>query len=89
MRFFQKIGKFALFSIKLTINQTIWVEKLRKIRFFWENKYEFSSIISTNNYMWVHIGAKAKTIIVPHKTKVEIVHKSSPTKTSTIIVENT
>ena len=31
MRFFRKIGKFALFSIKLTINQTIWVENSEKL----------------------------------------------------------
>ena len=30
MRFFRKIGKLALFSIKLTINQTIWVENSEK-----------------------------------------------------------
>ena len=39
--------------------------------------------------MWVHISTIAKTIVFPHKTKVEIFHKSNPTKTSTIIVENT
>ena len=39
--------------------------------------------------MWVHISALAKTIVFPHKIKVEIVHKSNLTKTSTIIVENT
>ena len=39
--------------------------------------------------MWVHINALAKTIVFPHKIKVEIVHKSNFTKTSTIIVENT
>ena len=39
--------------------------------------------------MWIHSSALAKTIIFPHKTKVEIVHKSNLTKTSTIIVENT
>ena len=39
--------------------------------------------------MWVHISALAKTIVFPHKIKVEIVHKLYPTKTSTIIVENT
>ena len=38
--------------------------------------------------MWVHINTLAKTIVFfPHKIKVEIVHKSNPTKTSTIIVE--
>ena len=39
--------------------------------------------------MWVHISTIAKTIVFPHKTKVEIIHKSNLTKTSTIIVENT
>ena len=39
--------------------------------------------------MWVHIGAKAKTIVLPHKIKVVILHKLYLTKTSTIIVENT
>ena len=39
--------------------------------------------------MWVHISAIAKTIVFPHKIKVEILHKLYPTKTSTIIVENT
>ena len=39
--------------------------------------------------MLIHSGALSKTIILPHKTKVEIIHKSNPTKPSTIIVENT
>ena len=39
--------------------------------------------------MWIHSGALSKTIILPHKTKVEIVHKSNHTKPSTFIVENT
>ena len=33
--------------------------------------------------MWVHISTIAKTIVFPHKTKVEIFHKSNLTKTST------
>ena len=78
-----------MFSIKLTINRTIWVEKTQKNHIFPENKYKFSPIVSTNNYMWIYSNALAETIIFPHKTKVEIVHKSNPTKTSTIIVENT
>ena len=39
--------------------------------------------------MWVLISTIAKTIVFPHKIKVEILHKLYPTKTSTIIVENT
>ena len=39
--------------------------------------------------MWVHISTIAKSIVFPHKTKVEISHKSNLTKTSTIIVEKT
>ena len=39
--------------------------------------------------MWVHISTIAKTIVFPHKIKVEILHKLYPTKMSTIIVENT
>ena len=39
--------------------------------------------------MWVHSSALGKTIVFPHKIEVEIVHKLYPTKTSTIIVENT
>ena len=39
--------------------------------------------------MWVHISAKAKTIVLPHKFEVVILHKLYLTKTSTIIVENT
>ena len=39
--------------------------------------------------MWVHISTKAKTIVLPHKIEVVILHKLYPTKTSTIIVENT
>ena len=34
MRFFPKIGKFALFSIELTSNLIIWVEKTPKNRIF-------------------------------------------------------
>ena len=30
MRFFRKIGKFAIFGIKLTSNLTIWVENSEK-----------------------------------------------------------
>ena len=33
--------------------------------------------------MWVHISKIAKTIVFPHKTKVEISHKSNLTKIST------
>ena len=33
MRFFLKIGKFAISSIKLTSNLTIWVEKFKKLEF--------------------------------------------------------
>ena len=33
MRFFQKIGKFALFGIKLAIKLTIWVENSEKLDF--------------------------------------------------------
>ena len=33
MRFFRKIGKFALFSIELTPNLTIWVENSEKLDF--------------------------------------------------------
>ena len=33
MRFFQKIGKFALFVIKLAIDLTIWVENSEKSDF--------------------------------------------------------
>ena len=33
MRFFRKIGKFAIFSIELTSNLTIWVEKSEKSEF--------------------------------------------------------
>ena len=39
--------------------------------------------------MWIHSSALGITIIFPHKTKVEIIHKSNLTKTSKIIVENT
>ena len=39
--------------------------------------------------MWVHISTIAKTIVFPHKIKVEIFPKLYPTKTYTIIVENT
>ena len=39
--------------------------------------------------MWIHSSTLGKTIIFPHKTKVDIVVKSNPTKTSKIIVENT
>ena len=39
--------------------------------------------------MWIHSSTLGKTIIFPHISKVDIVDKSNPTKTSTIIVENT
>ena len=39
--------------------------------------------------MWIHSSTLGKTIIFPHKTKVDIIDMSSPTKTSKIIVEIT
>ena len=39
--------------------------------------------------MWVHISTKAKTIVLPHKFELVILHILYHTKTSTIIVENT
>ena len=33
MRFFRKIGKFALFGIKLAIDLTFWVENSKKSDF--------------------------------------------------------
>ena len=39
--------------------------------------------------MWVHTSALSKTIVLPHKFEVVILHKLYHTKTSTIIVENT
>ena len=89
MRFFQKIGKFALFSIKLTINRTIWVENSEESDFSGKQVRIFIHCFSTNNYMWIHSSTFGETIIFPHKTKVDIVDKSHPIQTSTIIVENT
>ena len=37
--------------------------------------------------MWVHISTKTKSIILPHKIEVVILHKFHLTQTSTIIVE--
>ena len=39
--------------------------------------------------MWIYISAIAKTIVFPHKTKVEKSHNSNLTKYPQIIVENT
>ena len=39
--------------------------------------------------MWIHISKIAKTIVFPHKSKVEISNKSNLTKNPQIIVENT
>ena len=39
--------------------------------------------------MWVNISAKAKTIVLPHKIEVEILHKFYLAHISTIIAENT
>ena len=69
MRFFQKIGKFTVFSIKLIIKSNNLGRKIRKIRFFAQNKYEFSQIISTNNCMWIYISTTAKTIIFHAKSR--------------------
>ena len=74
MRFFQKIGKFGVFSTKLTIISINLCRKIRKIGFS-PNKYEFSQIISTNNCMWIDISTIAKTIIFSTQTEVEIFHK--------------
>ena len=49
MRFFQKIGKITILSIKLTANLTIWVNNSKNIGFFSEidefSKYLFLQII--------------------------------------------
>ena len=87
MRFFWKIGKLALFSIKFTPKLTIWVENSEKLDFSVKQVRIF--IVSTNNYMWIHISTVAKTIVFPHRIEVEILHKLYPAKTSKIIVENT
>ena len=48
-----------------------------------------SHITSRNNFMWVHISKIAKTIVFPHKTKVENLIIQILQKHPQIIVENT
>ena len=61
MRFFQKIGKIAILSIKLTANLTIWVENSKKLDFSVKRRI-FKIFVSTNNFMWSNISAKAKQL---------------------------
>ena len=88
MRFFRKIGKIAVISIILIKKPNNWVENSEKSDFSLELVGIFA-IISTNNYMWIHISKIAKTAIFSTQTKVETIHKLILQKPSTIIVENT
>ena len=54
IRFFQKIGKFALFGIKLTIHLTIWVENSEKSGFSVKTGTNFHTLflqINTRGYI--------------------------------------
>ena len=92
-RIHQKLGIFDEIFPKNWETHIIWYKinhksnnlgrKLRKIRFFTKTGTNFSHITSTNNFIWVHISTIAKTIVFPHKTKVEISPKSNLTKIST------
>ena len=76
MRFFQKIGKFSLFGIKLTINLTIWVENSEKIGFFAKTGTNFRTLflqISTCGYILAQL---LKQLFFPHKKEVETFLKS-------------
>ena len=89
MKIFRKIGKFTVFSTKLTIKPNNLRRKLRKVGFFAKISTNFRKIISTNNCMWLYIRASAKTIIFSTQTEVEIIHKLFFCKTTHNFVEKT
>ena len=68
MRFFWKIGKIAIFSIKLTSNLTIWVENSKKLEFSGKTGAKF--LVEGTKYL-------AKLIFYTiENTKLKIVRKS-------------
>ena len=76
MRFFRKIGKFALFSIKLTIKSNNLGRKLQKIGFFAKISTNFRKLflqIITCGYILVQL---LKQLFFSTQTEVEIFHKS-------------
>ena len=75
MRFFRKIGKIAVISIIIIKKPNNWVENSEKSDFSLKQVRIFTNIISTNNYMWIHISKIAKTIIFSTQTDVETFHK--------------
>ena len=68
MRFFRKIGKIAVISIILIKKPNNWVENSEKSDFSLELVGIFA-IISTNNYMWIHISKIAKNSYLFHTNK--------------------
>ena len=68
MRFFQKIGKITVISIILIKKPNNWVENSEKSDFSLELVRIFA-IISTNNYMWIHISKIAKNSYFFHTNK--------------------
>ena len=75
MRFFQKIGKFALFSVELTSKLTFWVENSKKIGFLSKTSTNFQTLflqIVTFGYI---LAQKLKQSFYHTKIEVVILHK--------------
>ena len=88
MRFFRKIGKVALFGIKLTINLTIWVENSEKSDFSLKPVRIFHTLLLQLISCGYTLTQSLKQLFST-QTKVEISPKSNLTKYPQIIVENT
>ena len=71
MRFFRKIGKFALFSLKLTIKSNDLGRKLRKIGYFAKVNTNFRKLFLQIIACGYILAQLLKTTIFPHKIKVE------------------
>ena len=89
MRFFRKIGKFALFSLKLTIKSNDLGRKLRKIGFFAKVNTNFHKLFLQIIACGYILAQLLKTTVSPHKIKVRKSQNSNTTKYPQVIVEKT
>ena len=89
MRFFRKIGKFTLFSLKLTIKSNDLGRKLRKIGFFAKVNTNFRKLFLQIIACGYILAQLLKTTVFPHKIKVGKSQNSNPTKYPQVIVEKT
>ena len=89
MRFFPKNWEIRINWYKINHISNNLGRKLRKIGIFTKTGTNSHTLFLQNNRMWIYISTIIKTIVFPHKNKVEKSHNLNLTKYPQIIVENT